>query len=320
MLNAAVIGCGPIGHAHLRALSAVSGVRVAAAVDLRLPLAEEAAREFGARAFGQVSELPDDIHMATVATPPMHHYEPVRALLDRGCHVLCEKPLTMDVEQAEELADRASRNGKRLLLGFKMRFEPIFLRARELVRELGPLRAVVTAKMQPHRARPADDWVPRVGAMYELSVHEFDLTRFITGLDPTAVSAAVTIPEGWTREKEFSAQVRYGNHVMGSHTGVYTEACRFMYRDLTMQFIGERGYMVVQRPDRIALHLEEYRVEEVAPSPSSEAFSAEITNFRDAVLGKSVPATTPRDGVIATRLVEAAFAGARDGLKWLECG
>ena len=318
MLKAAVVGCGPIGRAHMRALSAIEGVEIAALVDRQLHLAEEAAQKFGGQAFGDVAELPSDIDLATVATPPMHHHEPVAALLGRGIHTLCEKPLTLDVARAEELAEASRQKGALLLIGFKMRFEPVFVRARELIEEIGPLRAIVTAKMQPHRERPGNDWVPRVGAMYELSIHDLDLVRFITGRDPTAVSAMLRIPPGWTREKAFALHVRYGDDVIGSHTGLYTEACQFMYRDLTMQFMGERGYMTVRRPDRIGMHLEEYREETVDPS-TVNSFAAEMTNFRDAVLGKAEPATSARDGVIGTRLVEAAFAAGQQDGRWVHC-
>ena len=286
-------------------------------VDVRLSLAEAAAGEFGAAAYADVGGLPEDIQLATVVTPPMHHYGPVKALLELGVPVLCEKPLTMDVAQAEELAALAERKGLPLLIGFKMRFEPVFARARELVGAVGPLRAVVTGKMQPYHPGPIVNWHPDVGAMYELSVHDFDLVRFITGLDPRAVLATLRIPEGWTRENGFSIQVRYTDDVMGSHTGVYVDSCRFMQRDFTAQFIGERGYVTVQRPDRISVHLEEFTVEQIGP-PAVDPFVAELTNFRDTVLGRAEPFTTARDGVIATRLVEAAFASGQAQGGWVD--
>lgn len=319
MLKAAVIGCGAIGKAHLRALRATPEVQIAALVDTQVALAREAARDFGGQAYAHVADLPGDIHMATVATPPMNHFGPVKVLLERGIPVLSEKPLTMEVAQAETLAALSARKGMPLLVGFKMRFAPIFSRARELVRQLGALRAIVTAKMQPYSPRPGNNWVPLVGAMYELSIHDFDLVRFITGLEPAAVSATLNIPQGWQREKEFAITVRYDGDILGSHAGLYVDAGRFMRRDFTAQFIGERGYMILQRPDRICLHLETFTVETVDPS-AVDTFVAEMTNFRDVVLGRAEPATTALDGVIGTRLVEAAFASGRDRGRWVTLG
>ena len=105
---------------------------------------------------------------------------------------------------------------------------------------------------------------------------------------------------------------------MGSHTGLYVDDGQFMYRDFVVQFVGERGYMLVQRPDRISLHLDEFHVEEI-PSADTDAFVAEMTNLRDVVLGQAPPATTARDGLVTTRLVEAAFASGRDQGQWLAC-
>ena len=318
MLKAAVVGCGGIGKAHARALSAVEDVEIAALVDTNLHAAQGAATQFGGQPYNHVADLPDDIHLATVATPPMSHYEPVRALLERRIPVLCEKPLTMDVAQAEALATLSETGGVPLLVGFKMRFEPVFVRARQVLPDLGPLRAVVSTKMQPYHAHPGTNWYPHVGAMYELSIHDFDLIRYISGLDPQSVRAALSIPEGWTREKGFQIGVRYTGDTLGSHTGLYVDACQFMYRDFVAQFIGERGYMLVERPDRISLHLDTFQVAEVPPA-NTDAFVAEMTNFRDAVLGRTAPATCARDGLIATRLVEAAFASGQAQGQWIPC-
>ena len=237
-------------------------------------------------------------------TPPQAHYPVIKSLLERGFNVFSEKPLTTDVAQGEELVKLAEEKKCLLGVGFKMRYEPIFAEAKKLLPEVGKLVSIVTTKEQMFNPRPGGEWVTKTGAMYELSIHDFDLLSFITGRFPQKVLAAkLQHRRGWEKEDSFSAMVDYGDGVTAMLQGMYCDHTTFCFRDLTITFLGENGYMRVERPDRIVMHTDEYRVVEIGNAEKS-AFVMELEHFRDAVLGRTENTLRASDAVRMTRLIE----------------
>lgn len=287
MFKVGIVGCGGIGMAHARSWSAVDGVKVAAAVDLDPAKAKALADVCGAEPLTDIAQLPSDLDAVSVVTPPQAHYPVIKSLLERGFNVFSEKPLTTDVAQGEELVKLAEEKKRLLGVGFKMRYEPINVKAKELLPEIGDLVSIVTTKEQMFNPRPGGEWVKRTGAMYELSIHDFDLVSYITGRFPQKVlSAQLNHKRGWEKEDSFAALVSYDGGVSGLLQGMYCDNTTFCFRDFTMTFLGENGYMRVERPDRIVMHTDEYRVVEIGNAEKS-AFVMELEHFRDAVLGRT---------------------------------
>ncbi|MGV9721983.1 Gfo/Idh/MocA family protein [Nocardia beijingensis] len=115
-----LVGCGMIGHEHVRAIAAAEGFELAAICDPR-PASRAAAIESAALdpdGIAQFDDWPDAIAHAdttavvVVALPPYLHYPPVEAALSRGMHVLCEKPLARDVEEGRALHELARKHDR----------------------------------------------------------------------------------------------------------------------------------------------------------------------------------------------------------------
>ncbi len=304
MFKVGIIGCGGIGMTHARSWSAIDGVKVMAAVDLDPAKVKALADVCGAEPLTDIAQLPPDLDAISVVTPPQAHYPVIKSLLERGFNVFSEKPLTTDVAQGEELVKLAEEKKRLLGVGFKMRYEPINVKAKELLPEIGDLVSIVTTKEQMFNPRPGGEWVKRTGAMYELSIHDFDLVSYITGRFPQKVlSAQLNHKRGWEKEDSFAALVSYDGGVSGLLQGMYCDNTTFCFRDFTMTFLGENGYMRVERPDRIVMHTDEYRVVEIGNAEKS-AFVMELEHFRDAVLGRTENTLRASDAVRMTRLIE----------------
>lgn len=116
-VKTAVIGCGAISDIYLtNMLETFSGLDVAACCATRLEHAQEKAKKYGIRAASTQEILQDpDIELAVILTPPPTHYELIRKALLAGKHVYTEKPLALELRQAEELTALAAEKG--LLLG-----------------------------------------------------------------------------------------------------------------------------------------------------------------------------------------------------------
>lgn len=142
-LAVAVVGAGRWGCLHAAKLAAVPGVRVAAVVDVDVGRAAALAARFaGARAVGDVGRLPGEVAAATVAVGIGELAGVTARLLDRGLHVLAEKPLALDVASAAGLVERAAARGRVLAVGFVERFRALPTSGRRLVaRRSGPAGA-----------------------------------------------------------------------------------------------------------------------------------------------------------------------------------
>ena len=306
MLKVAVVGCGGIGRAHCNAWKAVEGAELVAVVDLIEEKAKDMAESFGCRWETSLDAL-EGVDAVSIVTPPASHYGLVKAALEKGLHVFCEKPLTLEETQGEELDALAKAKGLQLAVGFKMRFEPIFNEAKKYLPLLGTLRTIVTTKEQAFNPRPDGAWVKNTGAMYELSIHDFDLITYMTGLRPQQVLySKVDHRFGWEKEDSYNIIADYGNGVTAQLSGLYAVSSTFCFRDLTFTFIGDNGYIRVERPDRIVLHTDEFKVVEV-PATNENTFALELAHFKRAVEGVEKNTLTAEDAITATRFINEAY-------------
>lgn len=312
-MRIAIIGCGGIGAAHARGYLALDPPPALFFLDVVRERAERLATEFGGTAGVFPHDLAPDIDGASVTTPPARHYEVADVLLRAGVPTFCEKPLTMQSGRGVALAETARRLGVPLLVGFKMRFEPVFARARSEIDKLGDLYAVSVTKCQPYRPRAQEDWVPDVGAMFELASHDLDMVHWLTGLRPEAVQARLHSNPGWSSDTRFSITVAYSGGVPGHVVGGYCEETTFRYRDMTHTFIGRRGYVRVERPNRIVSHLAQ--VEDIdLGEVDTNTFPAELGNFVSVIRDGATPFITPDEANRVTQLIEAARVSARTGV------
>jgi predicted dehydrogenase len=199
-LSAAVIGTGFIGEIHSRSVRAAGG-RLTAVAASTPERSKEAAQRLGAeRIVGSPEELAaaDDIDVVHVCTPNRFHADYVRAALESGKHVICEKPLATDPGTAAELTELAASKGLTATVPFVYRFYPTVRHARDRVArgDLGAIRLLHGTYLQDWMSEP-QDWSWRVDpelngpsrAFADIGSHWCDLVEFISGHRITSVMA-----------------------------------------------------------------------------------------------------------------------------------
>ena len=205
-----------IGGAH-RIAAGMDGQfdLVAAALDADPDRGREFARTLGVvpgRAYGHWQEMlemeaakhgADRLDLVTVATPNVTHYEITKAYLEAGFNVLCEKPLSMTIEEAEDLRAIAARSGKTGAVNFGYSGYPMAIQAREMIRhgDLGEIRVVVAEFALGAHAGGDDENNPRIRWRYDpaqagissvvndLGSHAFHMAQFMTGQMIESVAA-----------------------------------------------------------------------------------------------------------------------------------
>ena len=134
-MKVAIVGCGQIAEAHIQECRKIPGLDVAAVCDSSIHMAEQAALRFGiCKSYTNLETMlkevrPDVVH---VTTPPASHLPIGKIALEHGSHVYVEKPLTVNVAEAEELIEVAVRKGKLVCVGHSNVFDGAFLRIKKL--------------------------------------------------------------------------------------------------------------------------------------------------------------------------------------------
>jgi len=216
-LNWGMIGGGEgsqIGPAHRLGAQADGNFNLAAAALDADPVKGRAyAQSLGVapdRAYGDWREMlagetarEDRIDLVTVATPNATHYEITKAFLEAGFHVLCEKPMTMTVEQGEDIVRTARAAGKICAVNYCYSAYPMVRQMRAMVRagEIGKVRLVVTNFSHGHHGDATDADNPRVrwrydpamagvsGQFADCGIHALHMASFIVGDEVEKVSA-----------------------------------------------------------------------------------------------------------------------------------
>ena len=188
-LRIGIIGCGGIANGkHMPSLKKCSDIaEMVYFCDLKLNLAEEAAKRYGtpdAKVCTDYKELLADetIDVVHVCTPNRSHSFITVDALEAGKHVMCEKPMAINSEEAQKMLDAAKRTGKKLTIGYQNRHRPDSLYIKEEC-ENGTLGEVYYAKATAIRRRAVPTWGVFMneyeqggGPLIDIGTHALDLT------------------------------------------------------------------------------------------------------------------------------------------------
>ena len=235
-LNWGMIGGGEgsqIGPAHRMGAQADGNfVLAAGALDVDAEKGRTYAQSLGVasdRAYANWQEMldgeknrPDRVDLVTVATPNSTHFEITRAFLEAGFNVLCEKPMTMTVEEGEEIVRVARASGKICAVNYCYSAYPMVREMRQMVAtgQVGKVRLIVTNFSHGHHGDATDADNPRVrwrydpamagvsGQFADCGIHALHMASFIAGDEVETLSAdfASTIS---SRELEDDAMVNF---------------------------------------------------------------------------------------------------------------
>jgi len=241
-----VIGCGGFGLFALQHFTQIDGVKLLGMAGTHRPAARAAAERFGVPDIEDVDALlgRDDIDLVYIATPPFLHYPQAMAALERGKHVICEKPLALSLEQADAMIALAGRRDRLVVANLMQRYNPLSEAIAKLVRSkvLGELLHGTFENYASDESLAADHWFwdrsSSGGIFVEHGVHFFDL--FSGWLGPGRVEAAqVGRRPGTTIEEHVHCTLRYGETALVNFYHGFHQAGRMDRQELRLVF--ERG-------------------------------------------------------------------------------
>jgi predicted dehydrogenase len=367
-LNWGMIGGGEgsqIGPAHrLGALADGHFTLAAGALDHRPEAGRAYAMRLGVaadRAYGDWREMlagerdrADKLDLVTVATPNATHFEITKAFLEAGINVLCEKPMTVTVEEGEEIVRTAAKAGRICAVNYCYSAYPMVRQARAMVRagEIGKVRLAVTNFSHGHHGDATDADNPRVrwrydpamagvsGQFADCGIHALHMASFICDDEVETLSAdfASTIA---SRVLEDDAMVNF-RMAKGTVGRLWTSSVAIgRQHGFDIQIFGETGGLrwASEQPNQLiytpvggrtqimekgegGLHEEAKRLSRVAIA-HPEGFPMAVANIycelADAIRGETRDGLPVADaGVRSIAAVHAAVASAKAGGRWMD--
>jgi predicted dehydrogenase len=332
-----VIGLG-MGRLHIEHYRKHPGARLQAVCDQDEGLARKLAAEFGIpQVFTRFEEFlaHAEIDAATVAVPNFLHKSMTLALLDRGLHVMCEKPMAMDTAEALEMRDRVRTSGLKFMIHYNQRFRPEHQYFKRLI-ESGSLGDVYYGNAGWRRMRG----MPRFGGWFsqkkmsgggpliDLGVHMLDLTRWLIG-SPKAVTVSAStyshIAQSLAREqnKEFDVEdlastlIRLDNGsslVMEVSWALNFEEREKVYLELSGTRGGLSNVTFDYKDTTTCIFREENgAMVKSVPLRYPPTFENAQQHFVNCILEDRQPGPGADDGVETMRILDAIYESARIG-------
>lgn len=239
MTRVGLVGLGAMGRNHLRVLSDLEGVELAAICDKDAGQLDAAARKHGVRGYTSWDEMLDheELDAAVVAVPTRFHCEAGLAVLERGVHVLVEKPIASSLVEGRRLVEAAERAGKLLAVGHIERFNPA---VRELQRRLEAGEGGRIFQLEAVRDGPFASRIRDVGVTIDLATHDVDVMHHLAGSEVQRLYAETEQRIHTEHEDMLNALLRFDNGVVGVLQTNWLTPTKI--RQLTV--LGDRGMFV----------------------------------------------------------------------------
>ncbi len=319
-----LIGAGRLGRVYARDLaSRIAETKLVAVADPVEAVAKEVAAEFDVpRHYADPLALIDDpaVDAVVIVSPTHTHRELVIAAAGRKKPTFCEKPPALSLAECTAMADAENRSGTFFQMGFMRRFDPGYVRAKQLI-ETGEL-----GRIEQFRAYSRDTFPPPLeflltsgGSFLDMAVHDLDLARFLVGeVEEVHAWASVLFDERFSKADDWDtsvAMLRFGNGAFGV---VETSRHSAWGYDIRTEVAGAAGKVVVdggQKTPATYLRKSAYEGDlyESFPDRFEVAYRRELEAFFDDLAAGRTPRPGPEDALETLRLAVACTKSWREG-------
>ena len=325
----ALIGFGFIAEqGHLPAYSARRDFTIAAVADVCAPRRELARRLLPqARIYEDAAALfagERALDFVDIATPPRDHASIACAAMQRGLHVLCEKPLAASLHEAELVLAEAQRCKRTFFPIHNYKFAPSMRAVRDIIDSgrIGAVNLVTLDTFRTQHARGVADWLPdwrRIrswaggGIAMDHGAHTFYLVFDWLGGDPLAITAKMSSTGAYDTEDNFSCTVTFPTGVAMARLTWNAAVRKVIYT-----IHGERGAIKLEDDD-IEVSVKGQPVERRSiashwgDASHKEWFGAVLDRFGSAIDAGEYVGADARDAALCVRVIETAYASSRSG-------
>ena len=307
-----LVGAGGIAQAYSAAIAEMENVDLVAVADVNPEAANAMAQTHGAKAFGNCEEMLADgqVDAVIVSTPPLYHPEHCNAFLNKGIHVLCEKPLAIDSASAVAMADAAKAGNAIFTMASKFRFVEDIQQVRKFVEE-GKFGEIVlyencfSGKVDMTTRWNSNPEVSGGGVLIDNGTHSLDIMRYLLGN-----LSEIRVVEG-SRLQSMSVEdtvhvfVRAKSGAMGC---IDLSWSIHKPSDYFISLYGSEGTVQIGwKGSRYKLNDDKAWTEFGTGYDKIGCFKNQLTNFANAIQHGEELVITPEDGIASVCTVEAAY-------------
>ncbi|OED35230.1 inositol 2-dehydrogenase [Chromatiales bacterium (ex Bugula neritina AB1)] len=320
MINIALLGCGRIGQMHAANINAHPRAKLAMVFDSHKPSADNLGKSLGVPVAASADSIfaSDNVDAVLIASATETHADFIEQSVAAAKPVLCEKPIDLNLKRVNECAAAIAASPVPVQLGFNRRFDPGHRAARDAMRagDIGQLHQVVITSRDPEI--PPRSYLQSAGGLLrDMTIHDFDLARFMLDDEPTevfAVAGALIDPALGAELNEIDTAMiilRTADgkqcHINNSRTAVYGY-------DQRIELLGTTGMVQSNNQKRHELKRYNRKATEISEAYQyffieryHEAFMAEVSAFVDCIENGTTPEVSFEDGRRALILAEAAY-------------
>ncbi|SSC67247.1 inositol 2-dehydrogenase [Ciceribacter selenitireducens] len=313
----ALLGAGRIGKVHARAIAEDKRAKLVAVADA-FPEAAKAIAEVSGAAVKTVDEIEadKDVDAVIICTPTNTHADLIERFAKAGKAIFCEKPIDLDVARARTCLETVRKVGGKVMLGFNRRFDPHFQAVRKEIDKgsIGKVEMVTITSRDPG-APPADYIKVSGGIFRDMTIHDFDIARFLLGeeIDTVMASASVLIDPKIGELGDYDSASLILTTKSGRQALISNSRRASYGYDQRIEVHGSLGAVSAenQRPVSIEVATKDgYTrppLHDFFMTRYTAAYAAEISAFIDG-LEKGTPLSpSAEDGLIALALADAAL-------------
>ncbi len=323
MVRFAVLGAGRIGKVHARAVTGDAGATLVAVADAMLPAAQAIADQYGC-AVRSMDEIlvAADIDAVVICTPTDTHADLIEAFVKAGKAVFCEKPIDLSLARVKACLAVVRAHKGTLMVGFNRRFDPHFQAVRSEIDKgtIGEVEMVTIISRDP--GAPPVEYIQRSGGIFrDMTIHDFDMARFLLGEEITEVSAmaAVLVDPAIGKAGDFDSVQVMLKTATGKQAMISNSRRATYGYDQRIEVHGAKGSVAAENQRPVSIEVANAQgytrppLHDFFMTRYTAAYAAEIATFIAALSGKGKAAPTGEDGLIALALADAALKSVAEG-------
>ena len=313
----ALLGAGRIGKVHAQAISGNHDAELVSVTDA-LP---EAASAITAQHGGEVRTLDevaaaDDVDAVITCTPTNTHADLIEKFTRLGKAVFCEKPIDLNIERVRDCLKVVKDHNGRLMLGFNRRFDPHFSAVQREISNgrIGAVEQVTITSRDP--GLPPADYIAVSGGMFrDMTIHDFDMARFLLGEEITTVQATASVLVDPEVEKlgDFDTATTILVTASGKQCTILNSRRATYGYDQRIEVHGAKGMLSAENHRPVSIEVADQNGFSKPPlhdffmTRYTAAYEAEIAAFVATVRDGIAPSPSAEDGLMALALAEAAL-------------
>lgn len=313
----ALIGCGRWGRNIARVLAELGALEVV--IDPAADRIAEYVHGLGARVSADIDQaFGDNISGVAIAAPAVDHYELAKRALLSGKAVFVEKPLSLHLDEASELASLSQSVKRPLMVGHLLQYHPAFMRLKEVVASgvIGEVRHITSNRLNPGAIRTEEN------ALWSMAPHDFSMVLGVAGNEPLSVEALAVRVVNPNIPDQFSILLRFADTL----TAQVNVSWLSPFKEHKLVVLGTTGALVFEdtHPDRdrkLVLYRDYVDLRGAAPAfvkgagesvdwPPLEPLHQEMSAFLNSVTSGDSAITGPDEAIPVLRLLRRASQAA----------